>query len=71
MLGQALLEEVDTGDAGQTAAGAAQAQLCPLSRPSLALSLRVQRQQGVVSLGETGIQAHFDSQVLSQTGFLA
>ena len=71
VLAEVVLEVVDTGDAGQAAAGAAQAELCSLSGPSLALSLGVQRQQRVVSLGETGIQAHFYCQVLSQTGFLA
>ena len=52
-----------TGDTVEAAAptGTAQTQVLSLSGPSLAPrpNLGVQREETVVSLGETGIQAHF------------
>ena len=57
---------MNTGDAVQTAAPTAQAQILPLSGSGLTTSLHlgVQGQERFVSLGETGIQAHFLSQTL-------
>ena len=53
--------ELSTGSAVEAAAGAAQAQVLPLPGPSLAPqpSLRVHWEESFVSLGETGVQAHF------------
>ena len=48
-----------TGDTVEAAAATAQTQLLSLSGPSLAPHLGVQREETFVSLGETGIQAHF------------
>ena len=66
-----LLDLLDTGDAGQTTAGTAQTKLGSRSGPALSINLGVHRQHRVVSLGETGVQAHFYSRLLSQAEFQA
>ena len=66
-----LLELLDTGDAGQTTAGTAQTKLGSRSGPALSINPGVHRQHRVVSLGETGVQAHFYSRLLSQAEFQA
>ena len=50
-----------TGDTVEAAAATAQTQVLSVSGPSLAPSphLGVEREETFVSLGETGIQAHF------------
>ena len=66
-----LLDLLDTGDAGQTTAGTAQTKLGSRSGPALSINPGVHRQHRVVSLGETGVQAHFYSRLLSQAEFQA